>query len=189
MPSRTDTKSGVVARAQSLSAGVEKHLANVGTLTFLGRSYTPGQLTTELARVVSLRTDVDAAKAAAKAKLVVEEADMPALRALMGALGSYVKATYGNQPDVLADFGIFPKARAVPTAAATTAAVAKRAATRAARHTLGPVAKKGIKGAVTGVTVTPVVAGAPSVTPAAPVSPSGGAPSSAATAPAPRTTP
>jgi hypothetical protein len=34
--------------------------------------------------------------------------------------------------------------------------IAKRAATRAARHTMGPKQKKAVKGDVTGVVVTPV---------------------------------
>ena len=43
------------------------------------------------------------------------------------------------------------------------AATAKREATRAARGTKSATAKKGIKGTVTGVAVTPIVAGAPAV--------------------------
>jgi len=49
---------------------------------------------------------VDTAKATTKAKLAAEKANMPALHTLMGALVTYVKASYGNAPDVLADFGM-----------------------------------------------------------------------------------
>jgi hypothetical protein len=67
---------------------------------------------------------VDAAKAAAK--LANEAAQTPALLALMGALGSFVKATFGASPDVLSDFGLAPKARAQVTVEAKPVVNAKR---------------------------------------------------------------
>jgi hypothetical protein len=68
-------------------------------------------------------------------KLAVEKANMPALRIILDAYVSFVKAAFGTAPDVLADFGLHPKARTPLTVEAKTAAVAKRNATRAARHT------------------------------------------------------
>jgi hypothetical protein len=172
-------KATVVALAQQLIAGTAKHLASVTTVTLAGGSYTPAQITTKLQEVVSLRADVDAAKATTQAKLAAETADMPALRTLMGALVTYVKAAYGNAPDVLADFGVHPKVRSPLTVAAKTAAAAKRKATRTARGTMGSKQKKEVKGAVIGVTVTPITAGPPIATP---TSPTAGATSSVTTA-------
>jgi len=174
------TAKGTVGLAQQLIAGTNKHLASGTTVMLAGGSYTPAELTTRLNRVVTLRSDVDAAKATTKAKLAAEKADMPALRTLMGALASYVKAAYGGAPDVLADFGLHPKARAALTVEAKTAAVAKRNATRVARKTMGSQQKKGVKGAVTGIVVTPITAAQPVA--ATPTSPSAGATSSVATA-------
>ena len=69
---------------------------------------------------------------------------------------------FGTQADVLADFGLAPeKARTPLTVEQKAAAAAKREATRVARGTKGAKAKKGIKGAVTGVVMTPVVAAEP----------------------------
>jgi hypothetical protein len=66
---------------------------------------------------------LDAAKATTKGKLAAEKAAMPALRTFMSALVTYIKAGYGGQPDVLADFGIQPpKARAPQTVEAKAAA-------------------------------------------------------------------
>jgi hypothetical protein len=128
------------------------------------RSFTPAQIAAKLQTLVNLRNDVDAAKATTKARLAAEKADMPALRTFMGAFVTYVKAVFGNQPEELADFGIHPKARAPLTVEAKTAAAAKRKATRAARHTMGAKQKKSVKGAVTGIVVTPVSAGQPAAT-------------------------
>ncbi|MDP9001721.1 MAG: hypothetical protein M3O46_16600 [Myxococcota bacterium] len=101
---------------------------------------------------------MDAAKATTKAKVAAEKTDMASLRIFMDAFVTFVKATFGNAPDVLADFGVHPKARTPLTVEAKAAAAAKRAATRAARHTMGAKQKKGVKGAVTGIVVTPATA-------------------------------
>jgi hypothetical protein len=158
MATKANTKGTVVALAEKLIAGTSKHLASLPQIKLAGGSFTPSQITARLQELVSLRSDVDAAKASTKAKLAVEKANMPALRILMDALVAYVKVAYGTEPDVLADFGVHPKARTPLTVEAKTAAVAKRNATRAARHTTGPKQKKSVKGAVTGIVVTPVTA-------------------------------
>ena len=180
MATKVKGKATVVAFANELIAGTSKHFASTTQVTFAGGSFTPAQITAQLQALVNLRNDVDTAKAATKARLAAEKADTPALRTLMGAFVTYVKAVFGNQPEVLADFGIHPKARAQLTAEAKTAAAAKRKATRAARHTMGAKQKKGVKGAVTGIVVTPVSATQPAA--AAPTNPSAPATSTGTTA-------
>jgi hypothetical protein len=182
----------VVALAEKLIAGTNKHLANDTQAKFAGGSYTAAQITTKLNQIVTLRADVDAAKATTKAKLASEKADMPALRTYMGALVAYVKVTFGTMPDVLADFGIVSKARTPLTVEAKTAAAAKREATRKARNTMGTKQKKNVKGAVVGITVTPLIADRPvaAATPSSAGSTGAGTKSPAPTAnagPTPRT--
>lgn len=188
MATNRNTKSQVVVVAKQLIAGTAKHLSSSTQVALLGSSFTPDQITSKLQQLVTLRSDVDAAKATAKAKIANETAQAPALHALLSAFESFVKAAFGSSPDVLADFGITPKPRATLTVEAKAAAVAKRAATRAARHTVGPQKKQGIKGDVTGVVVTPITASAPIVTatsgPAAPASSVGTTAASSPTAPA-----
>ena len=186
--SNSESKAAVVASAQQLIAGVTKHLGSATQVTLLGTAHTPADLTTKLQQVVGLQSDVDAAKATTRSKLTAQKASMASLRPMMGALVAYAKASFGSQPDVLADFGIHPKPRVALTVEAKAAAAAKRAATRAARGTMGSVQKKGVKGDVTGVTITPTTAATPVATPvvSTPSSPTVGAPSPAPTAsPAP----
>ena len=166
-----NNKSQVVAAARQFIAGTTKHLAGVAQVTLLGGSLTPDQITSKLQTLIDLRSDVDAAKATATAKIATETAQAPALLALMGALGSYVKATFGSSPDVLADFGLAPKARAQVTVETKAVAAAKRKATRAARHTMGPKQKKAITGVVPDPLVIPTHAPSPTVTTATPASP------------------
>jgi hypothetical protein len=163
MATRIVDKGQMVAHAKQLIAGAAKHLGGTTQIVFLGGSFTPADIVTKLQDIVTLRADVDAAKASTKAKLALEAANMPALRTLMDAFVSYLKVTYGTSPDVLADFGIQQKQRATSTVGVKAGAVAKRKATRAARHTMGSQQKKGVKGDVTGVVVTPVTAAQPTV--------------------------
>lgn len=175
------TKGSVVALAEQLIAGTNKHLAGVAQVMVAGSSLTPAQVASQLQEIVTLRSDVTTAKAVTKAKIAVEKANMPHLRVFQDAFVTFVKAAFGTSPDVLADFGLAPKK--VPTPATTTAkaaAAAKRKATRAARKVMGTKQRKAVKGDVTGIVVTPVVAAAPVAT--APSGPS--APAGSATAPA-----
>jgi hypothetical protein len=177
---KKDTKTTVVALAQQLIAGTAK-LDATKSIPLAGHDYTPAELTTALNRVVTLRESVDTAKAATKDPLAAEKAEMPALRALMSALIAYAKVVFRDQPTLLEAFGIHPKVRTPLTVEQKAAAAAKRKATRAARNTMGPVAKKAVKGNVVGVTVTPVTTPPPVATPPTPAGPSTGAPAPAAT--------
>ena len=169
------TKTAETTRATQLLAGFQKHLASVTSLTLASVVYTPAQITSALQTLVSLYAAVDTAKSVWKAKLAAVAAQAPALLSLTAALGSYVKLTYSESPDVLADFGLPPKTVKTPlTTEQQAVAVAKRKATREARGTTGSKAKKAVKGNVTGVVVTPVTAPTPVASPAAPSAPANG---------------
>jgi hypothetical protein len=160
---RKNSKAKVAVAAKNLIAGAEKHFGSTMQVVLMGSPHTTVQITSKLQSLVNLRADVDAAKAVTKAKIANEATDMPALRVFMNAVESAVMAAFGSSPDVLADFGMSPKPRPVLTVEAKAAAAAKRASTRAARHTMGSKQKKGIKGDVTGVVVTPLTASSPVV--------------------------
>jgi hypothetical protein len=182
----TKGKNTDAALAEQLIAGTNKHLANLGQLLLASGTFTPAQVMAQLQALVTLRTNANDAKAAAKAKLATEEAQVPPLRSFMATYVAFLKAAFGNSPDVLADFGLQPKKAATPpTAEQKAAATVKRAATREARGTKGPKAKKSVKGAVTGIVVTPITAGPPVVTvPNAPSTPSAAASPAAPAIPA-----
>jgi hypothetical protein len=167
----------VATLAGSLAAGITKRLASTTSVTLAGSTFTPAQLATELQKVVQLQTDVDEARAATKAKVAAMAAQMPALRTIIGAFVQFIRAAFGNQPDVLADFGLEPRKVAAPlTVEQKATAAAKRKATRAKRNTMGAVQKKSVKGTVTGVTITPLDATAPvAPVPATPTAPTTGA--------------
>jgi hypothetical protein len=173
-------KNSKAVQVTQLIAGTKKRLPNgAQTVTIGGADRTVDDCTKLLQSFVDNRTAVETAKANAKAKVDAERAQMATLLAFIGEFVKFVRLTFGNAADVLADFGLAPiKARAPISAEAKAAAVAKREATREARGTTSKKAKKGIKGNVTAkLVVTPAT---PSAAPSAAVSPaptaSGGAP-------------
>jgi hypothetical protein len=154
--------SGDAVLAKKLIEGTAKHLASSGQLMLAGGTFTPAQATSQLQAIVKGHADVDAARALLEAKLAAVHAQAAAQRVFLDAFVSFVRAAFGTSPDVLVDFGVRTRKTSTPlTVEAKAAAAAKRAATRAARHVMGPKQRKAIKGDVVGVVVTPVVAPAP----------------------------
>jgi hypothetical protein len=177
-------KSSRASGVEQLILGTQKHYANPSsTLQFAGATFTVTALTQLMQDFVDNRAAVEAAQAATKAKIDVERTAAPSQLAVIRAFETFVKITFGGSTDTLADFGLAPfKVRAPLTAEQKAVAVAKRAATREARHTAGKNQKKGLKGAVSAtLVVTPQAGSEPAVTTPSPVA--------AAPAPVGNTTP
>jgi hypothetical protein len=187
MTTRIVGKGQVAAVAKQLIAGTAKRLTATTPIVLAGSSFTPDQITSKLQQLVNLRSAVDAAKASSKARIAEETTQAPSLIAFVSDLRAYVKVTFRDSPEALADFGITPKVRVPLTGEAKALATAKRAATRAARHTMGSNQRKAVKGDVTGVVVTPIAG--PTTTVTAPSSPTTPAPGAGPTAASSPTTP
>jgi dihydropteroate synthase len=152
------TKAELLTEVSALIAGINKNYAPGTKVPIAGVQYTASQLTSALQALITLLMDVDTAEAAYKAKLAAETAQAPSIIALVQATKGYVRATVGNQQDVLVDYGMVPRKIPAPLTAAEKAAVAlKRAATRKARNTMGSKQKKAVTGATTPA-VTPTFA-------------------------------
>ena len=168
----SNKKSTETARVQLLIAGTGKHFPNAASLAFGGATYSSVALTELFTSFLTLFTDTDAARAALKAKLVVERNQAPSLRVIISAYRTFVLATFGNSPQILADFGLSPrKAKAPLTVEAKAQVVALNKATRVARHTTGPKARAKIKGQVpapanSGTPAEPAISPAAGATPA-----------------------
>ncbi len=178
------SKSHDASHAAQLIAGTKVHFASAASMAFGGRTFTPVQLETSLQALVDLRSAVDAARATTTAKVAAEMAQAPALRRVMSTYDAFVKVTFGDQPDVLADFGLKPKKTTTPLTVEQKAdAKARRQATREARHTMGARQKKDVKGTVTTiVSSTPGAADPPVAASPAPA-PTTAAPAAGSAAP------
>jgi hypothetical protein len=140
------TKTTLQQRARGLIAGTQKHLSNE-TLSFNGATFEPTALTQLFQQLIDALVRADAVKANWKDALKAMKDAKAAVVPTLGAYQSYVVNRFGNAPSTLEDFGIAPcKVRAPLTAEQKALAVAKRKATRAIRHTLGPKQKKNVKG-------------------------------------------
>jgi hypothetical protein len=183
----TSSKTTLVNRALQLRSGCLKHFANASTLTFASASLTPAQIEASLQTLVDLRMAVDASKATTQAKVAEEASQAPALLQQLQAFAAFVKITFANSPDVLADFGLKPnKVRSPQTLEQRTVAVARNKATRAARHTMGTQQKKAVKGTITTIaTMAPSAVATIASSSGTAVTPSNGTPIAPAVAQAP----
>jgi hypothetical protein len=144
---RTDRK----ARNAKVVTGIDKDLAPLGD---------PVQIGGEKVALSSLKavfTDdsaaidaTDAARKAAETAVLHEKATKTSAAQTMKSLGRFIVGFFGEKAvEVLADFSMEPP-KSPPTKTVTTkaVAVAKAKATRVARGTKGPVARKAIVGQV-----------------------------------------
>jgi hypothetical protein len=137
-----------INRSRQAIAGVKKHFAAVPTLALDGTAMTPDDVTAEL------QAAIDAADAAASVEkafhdaVAAKHAAFAKTTARLRSLKALVQNQLGNSEEVLGDFGFSNTKPRTPDEATKAAAVAKRAATRAARHTMGKRQKAPIKGAV-----------------------------------------
>jgi hypothetical protein len=151
-------KNDQAARVKQLILGTTKHYPNASdTLQVGGASFTVSGLTQLMQSFVNAREAVEASKAATTATVQTERTQSTARLAVIRSFETVVRGTFGTQADVLADFGLAPpKARVPLTAEQKAVAAARRAATRAARNTMGKNQKKDIKGNVNAkLVVTP----------------------------------
>jgi hypothetical protein len=127
-------------------AGVQKHFSSTPTLAIDGTSMAPNDV------IATFQAAIDATDAATSAEKAFHDAVAAKKAALaksnvhLRALKTLVQNQLGSSQEALGDFGFSSPSRQAPDEATKAAAVAKRAATRAARHTMGKRQKAPIKG-------------------------------------------
>jgi hypothetical protein len=144
MSSKPRGKNSLALRATKLAEGAKKYFPAGGPPVVLGgRTLTSDEIASSLEKIASNRADVIAAQAAARVKVEAERAEAPALMATMADFEALVRVTFGRQAEILGEFGLANyKVPEPPTAEEKAIAVAKRAATRKARNTMGPVQRR-----------------------------------------------
>jgi hypothetical protein len=145
------TKSSLSKRIRDLIAGTQKHTPN-GSLTLGNVTYAAPALVQLLQGLADALDATDAARARWQDALKNATDARAKVGPLVADYQAWVSVTYAGAPSMLADYGVTPrKVRTPLTVEQQAAAVAKREATRAARHTMGKVQKKGVKGTVTAI--------------------------------------
>jgi hypothetical protein len=161
-------------RCRLATVGVDKHLATEPAIP-VGDGVTKKAADVKAA----LQETINAADATqvARSQWIDASATEKAMRtstlATLSALKTFVLLKFGSKDTAtLADFGFSAPKQAQVTVDTKAAAVTKRAATRAARHTMGPLQKAKVTGATaatasaasTGTATTAPSAQAPAVT-------------------------
>jgi hypothetical protein len=169
-------------------AGIQKDLQPNAQVTLGGVAYTATQLVQFYQGRIATEDGVVAAQASAHVAVETARTKYTETHAIDVAFESWLHATYANQLDKLADYGVAPRKTRALTVEQKAIAKARMRATRGARHTMGAMQKKTVKGQVT----LPVAVGEPAppgaganagsgnaASGAAPASPGNGAPAPA----------
>jgi hypothetical protein len=164
-------QASALAHVQALIAGTQKHFPN-GQFTLGNTVYTTASLVQTLQGLADALAALNAAHASVKDGVAALRATETKVAPVIRDYTSFLRATFSTATAQLGDFGLqAPKAHQPLTTAKRAAATAKAKATRTARGTTSKKQKLAVKGNVTGVTVTPITAPAPSAPPATPAGP------------------
>jgi hypothetical protein len=142
---------------QNLSDGLKKHQSTLASFAIAGTSSTVADVLAVLDARTATENAVEAARAVWQTKVQASRDERAKTRALVSGVRQQLQLTFAGAIDTLADFGLKPRKQPAPrTPEQKALATAKAKATRAARHTMGSVQKKGVKGTVTTI-VSPTV--------------------------------
>jgi hypothetical protein len=159
------SKSTRADRNRQTIAGVRKPLAGDPPIAVDGVTYTAADIERILQASIDTTDATTAATAVFHKAVAAERAAHAEGDALDRGLRTLLLHRYLSSPDTLADFGVTPPQRQTPSAVTVADAVAKRAATRLARHTMGKRQKAGIKGEVAAANATTATTATDATTP------------------------
>jgi hypothetical protein len=144
----TNNRPTTQARDAQIILGLQKDLQHVPSLQLAGTAYTPDNLAKLVQSRIDLSNVIAASQATWHSQVVSGQALSAKLTPILRGLRQYVINAYGETSPVLADFGFTAPKKRVMTPEQKAAAAVKAKATREARHTMGKVQKKSVKGTV-----------------------------------------
>jgi hypothetical protein len=154
------------AAYQALASGLQVTFQPTDTFNINGETLSRDEVVASLHAVIAL---VEATKAVRQLWTRAVQAERVGLipgAALRQSLLGILQARLGGKGAAgLVAFGFNPAKSGKRTVASKATAIAKTAATRQARHTMGSVQKLAIKGDVVGISVTPLIAAPPAPAP------------------------
>lgn len=130
-----------------LLAGTQKHFSSATSLQFGGGAQKPADIESALQGRIAAASTTGAARTAFHAMIAAERQRRAETNKLVKQYRAFVLATFGEDLNSLADFGLAPRKAAAKPPAVKVAAAQKARSTRQARGTKGKKQKKAIKGA------------------------------------------
>ncbi|HZU82014.1 MAG TPA: hypothetical protein VE987_03810 [Polyangiaceae bacterium] len=174
-------KATIQAIYRKLVDGIQSELAGVDPFVIANQTISRADLLKRFEDRIAASEASKSARSAWRTAVESERTLAQAVEPLRAGIKRLLQMRFGPKSNKLQDFGFTPAKTPKKTAQAKATGVVKAKATRAARGTKGAVQKKAIKGAVTGVAVTPITAtqqpaaggggGGPSVPAAGPATP------------------
>jgi len=149
------TKQTTINLIQAMAAGIAKYFASASSFTLNNESTQKTAILAAFQAYLAAVVLAASSKAQYASSVQAEKTALAACDAFLKAMTSYVRVTYGNDPAILADFGLKPITRKAPTAKVAADAVVQRAETRVLRHTTGSKQRLQIKAAPATALPTP----------------------------------
>ena len=149
-------KTALKAEELQIIAGLQKNTATLTNLVVQGKPVSVPQAIATLQARVNAITAAQSAKVAWTDAVQQQDQQLTSTNGFVESLVTVIRGMFAGAPSALADFGQVPRKVTVLTTAEKQAAAVKAAATRKARHTMGPKQKAAITGAT-----APVAAEAP----------------------------
>jgi len=141
------TKQTTINLIQAMAAGIAKYFASVSSFALNNETTQKAAILAAFQAYLAAVVLAASSRAQYASSVQAEKNAFAACDAFLKAMTSYVRVTYGNEPAILADFGLKPLTRKAPTAKVAADAVLQRAETRVLRHTTGSKQRLQIKAA------------------------------------------
>ncbi len=128
--------------------GLARNASTFQTAVLEGASRTVAEMSAVIQSRLDSAQAVQTARAAWLAAVEEDRATKARTRAYVAGVRQVLVAGFGGEIDTLAGFGLTPRTQHVRSPEEKVAVAAKGAATRAARHTMGPRQREKIRGTV-----------------------------------------
>lgn len=155
----TNSTQSKVTLIQAMLAGIAKYFANSASFQVNNETLQKAAILAAFQAYLAAVPVVAANKAQYASSVQARSTALASSNAMLKALTAYVRTMFGNEPAILADFGLKPITRKAPTPKVAAQAVEQRAQTRVLRHTMGSQQRLAVKAPVPttapAVTVTP----------------------------------
>jgi hypothetical protein len=144
----TSSKTSIIAADQHLVSGLQKHQAAISTFLIDGKPVTVPAAVAVLQGRINASQAVDPARAAFHVAVQADRDERAQTKSFVSQLTHQIVLLYTYDPVILADYGLVPRKTAVKSPTVKVVAAVKMRATRKARGTKGPKARKAVKGAI-----------------------------------------
>jgi hypothetical protein len=142
---KTNSTMSKMAKVQAMLAGLQKHYASTPSLSFNNQAVSVAAIIAIFQAYLTAAAAVVTDKAQYTSSVKARNTALASTSTMLQSLTAFLRVTFGNEPTVLADFGLTPLVRHPSTVQVKAQAVDLRLKTRGLRHTMGSKQRLEIK--------------------------------------------